>query len=148
MKTFFWTIAMAMMASFAYSNDTKVIEITGNDMMQFNIKSFEVKAGEKVKVVLKHVGKLEVKLMGHNIVILNKDVDINKFGMGIMSNGATPDNGYIPVKAKDQIFKHTDMIGGGQETSIEFTAPKAGEYPFLCTFPGHFAIMQGKMIVK
>ena len=39
-------------------------------------------------------------------------------------------------------------LGGGEETEITFTAPEPGEYPFLCTFPGHFGIMNGKFIVK
>ena len=43
---------------------------------------------------------------------------------------------------------HTKLLGGGESDEITFTAPAAGEYPFICTFPGHFAIMQGVMTVK
>ena len=49
---------------------------------------------------------------------------------------------------KDAIIVHTEMIGGGEETTIEFDAPEAGEYDFLCSFPAHYAIMRGKFVVQ
>jgi azurin len=39
------------------------------------------------------------------------------------------------------------MIGGGQSTSVTFPASllmKGGSYMYLCTFPGHNALMRGK----
>ena len=29
-----------------------------------------------------------------------------------------------------------------------FTAPDPGDYQFVCSFPGHFAMMRGIMVVK
>ena len=57
---------------------------------------------------------------------------------------------YIPEDeaSKAKILVATAMIGGGEETEVTFTAPEPGEYPFLCTFPGHFGIMNGKLIVE
>ena len=46
------------------------------------------------------------------------------------------------------MIAHTDLIGGGQVTSIEFDAPDAGTYEFLCSFPGHSGLMKGKFIVE
>jgi azurin len=39
-------------------------------------------------------------------------------------------------------------LGGGETDVIEFQAPPAGEYEFLCSFPGHYAMMRGKFVVK
>ena len=50
-----------------------------------------------------------------------------------------PDNGYIVA---------TDLIGGGEQTTITFTAPSSGEYDFICSFPGHYGLMQGRLIVQ
>jgi azurin len=60
------------------------------------------------------------------------------------------DNGYIPQdeESKAAIVAHTKMLGGGESDEITFTAPAPGDYPFICSFPGHFAIMQGVMTVK
>ncbi|MEL0455761.1 azurin [Flavobacteriaceae bacterium SZ-1-7] len=119
------------------------IVIIGNDAMQFNLKEIKVKAGQKVKLTLRHIGKLDVNVMGHNFVLLKQGTDLVAFG----NKAATQkENNYIP-KGSDEVLVHTNMIGGGQVTSIEFDAPEAGTYEFLCSFPGHYALMRGKFIV-
>lgn len=123
----------------------KTIEITGNDQMQYSLKEFEVTAGEKVTIVFKNVGQLPKVAMGHNVVVLKADVQVPAFCMKAMQAQATD---YIPASEKDSIIAHTKVMGPGESETIEFTAPAAGTYPYCCTFPGHFAVMQGKMIVK
>lgn len=123
------------------SND---ITITGNDAMQFNKKEIKVEAGKKVKVTLRHIGKMDKNVMGHNFVLLKKGVNAMTFG----NKAATArDNDYIPNGTKD-VIAHTKMLGGGETAVIEFDAPEAGTYEFLCSFPGHSAIMKGKFIVE
>lgn len=118
--------------------------ITGDDFMKFNKDSLVVKAGQKVRLTLRHIGKMEKNIMGHNVVILKKDVDAAEFA----ARAATErENDYIP-KDSDQVLAHTEMIGGGQTTTIEFIAPEVGVYDFLCSFPAHFQNMQGKFIVE
>ena len=46
---------------------TATVNLTGNDQMRFNVQKVTVKAGRKVKVNLKHVGKLPITAMGHNV---------------------------------------------------------------------------------
>jgi len=118
--------------------------ITGDDNMQFSTKELRVKAGQSVKLTLRHIGKMDVNIMGHNVVILKKGTDTAAFA----AKAATErDNGYIPADS-DEVIAHTNMIGGGQVATVEFTAPEAGEYDFICSFPAHFALMQGKLIVE
>lgn len=127
-------------------NDDNIanVVITGNDFMKFNIKEIKVKAGQKVKLTLKHIGKLDKNVMGHNVVILKKDVDLAKFAA---KAAAERDNGYIPKDSQD-IIAYTKLIGGGETIVIEFSAPEAGTYEFLCSFPGHYAMMRGTFIVE
>jgi len=40
------------------------------------------------------------------------------------------------------------MLGGGETTTIEFTAPGAGIYDYICSFPAHYGLMKGKLIVE
>ena len=42
----------------------------------------------------------------------------------------------------------TKVLGGGESDSVTFSIKEAGEYQYLCSFPGHFALMQGKITVK
>ena len=120
------------------------ILLTGNDQMRFNLKQIKVNAGDKVKLTLKHIGELDVNVMGHNFVLLEPGTNINDFASNAV---AAKDNDYIP-KNTDAVIVHTEMIGGGEQTSITFDAPKKGVYDFICSFPGHVALMQGKFIVE
>lgn len=120
------------------------IVITADDFMKFNKTEIRVKAGQKVKLTLRHLGTQDIKVMGHNIVILKEGVNMTDFAAKAASSRA---NDYIPVDSQD-VIAHTKMIGGKQTTSIEFTAPAIGIYDFICSFPAHFAMMKGKFIVE
>lgn len=128
------------------SADDSVIEVslTGNDQMKFNKNEIRVKAGQTVKLTLKHVGTMEKNVMGHNFVLLTQGTDINQFGQEAVQ---AADNDYIP-KNTDKVIAHTKMLGGGESATIEFEAPAAGTYDFICSFPGHYAVMRGKFIVE
>lgn len=123
------------------------VTIEANDQMQFNKKAFELKAGETVKLTLKHVGKLPKVAMGHNIVILKKGTNLAGWASKAMTAAATD---YIPADeaSKEAIVAHSKVLGGGETDSITFSIKDAGEYQYLCSFPGHFALMQGKITVK
>ncbi|NEN24241.1 azurin [Cryomorpha ignava] len=120
------------------------LTIEGNDEMKYNKDMLSVKAGQEVTLVLKHVGKMDKAAMGHNWTLLKKGVDMQEFAIEAI---AAKDSEYIPV-GTNKVITHTAMIGGGEETSITFTAPAKGKYQFLCTFPGHFAAMNGTFMVE
>ena len=126
------------------ANGTANILMTSNDVMKFNFKKMTVKAGQKVILTLKHTGKLDKRIMGHNVVILQKGVKLSAFAS---LAAAAKNNDYIPEGSTD-IIAHTKMIGGGESATVEFTAPEAGTYDFICSFPAHFAMMKGKFIVE
>ena len=120
------------------------IMITGNDQMQYNLKEIKVKAGQKVKLTLRHIGVLGKDVMGHNFVILKPGVVMADFAAKAATEKASD---YIPKDTQD-VIAHTKLIGGGETTTIEFDAPPAGTYDFMCSFPAHFAMMHGKFIVE
>ena len=135
----------------ADSKDEKVdqtVSISADDKMMYGTTSFEVKAGTKVKVILKNIGMIPKIAMGHNFVLLKKGETAFGFGPQVVVNGGTHENGFIPAKGKEKIIASSKMLGPGEEDSVVFTAPEPGEYEYLCTFPGHFALMRGKMTVK
>ncbi|NND62382.1 MAG: azurin [Flavobacteriaceae bacterium] len=121
------------------------IGISGNDLMKFDTAEIKVKEGQEVTINLRHVGKLDLKVMGHNFVILKQGIDIPTFALAAANAGEPAD--WIPDNGKDVIV-HTKMIGGGQSTSITFDAPPVGTYDFVCSFPGHSGMMKGKFIVE
>ena len=127
-------------------NEEGVVEVqlTGNDQMKFNLNEIKVKEGQKVRLVLTHVGELPENAMGHNFVLLKQGTDVENFAQ---QAAEAKDNDYIP-SGTDKVIAHTEMIGGGEQTSIEFEAPAPGTYDFICSFPGHYVQMQGKFIVE
>lgn len=131
--------------SAAEESDVAVLTITGNDQMQFDKHELRVKAGQKVRLTLKHVGEMELAVMGHNWALLKPGVDIATVGNAAVD---AADNDYIPKDMENDIIAHTKMLGGGESDTIEFEAPAAGTYDYMCTFPGHYALMKGKLIVE
>jgi len=113
--------------------------------MQFDKTELHAVAGKPITLTLKHVGQTPKEAMGHNVVILQEGTDEAAFATKAM---AAKDADYIPASEKASIIAHTKLIGGGEEDTIEFTIDKKGTYNFLCTFPGHFAMMKGVLIVE
>lgn len=147
MKTLITTLLVSLSTAVTAMAADVTIEMTGNDQMQYDKKAITVTEGDNLTIKLKHVGKLPKAAMGHNVVILKPGTAMPAFAMKCAPAAA---NDYIPQDAESKalIVAHTKMIGGGEETSVTFTAPAAGEYPYLCTFPGHFGVMNGKLTVK
>ncbi|MEO6287932.1 MAG: azurin, partial [Dyadobacter sp.] len=123
----------------------KTIVIKGSDAMQFDLKEIKVKAGQKVKLTLTHSGKLAKAAMGHNWVLLKPGVDVAAFGS---KAAAARETEYIPKSEEANIIAHTKLVGGGESDTVEFTAPAKGTYTFICSFPGHYALMKGSFIVE
>lgn len=140
----FLTIITLALSTAAMAQDTVEITIEGNDQMKYNLNEIKVEAGQTVKLTLKHVGKLPKAAMGHNWVLLKPGTNIPEFGAASAKAAA---NDYIP-EGTDKVIVHTKMLGGGESTTIEFTAPDKGTYDFICSFPGHYAMMKGKFIVE
>lgn len=135
-------LAKENIAKTEVNQPVRTIVINSNDQMRFDKNEIRVKAGEKIKLTLNHTGKLAENVMGHNFVLLTKGTDVAKFATAAMNEKA---NEYIPSSG---VIAHTELIGGGESTTIEFTAPKKGTYDFICSFPGHYAMMKGKFIVE
>jgi azurin len=53
----------------------------------------------------------------------------------------------VPPKTAD-VIAASEIAGPGKTVTVEFATPPAGEYEFVCTFPGHFAMMKGAFIVE
>lgn len=126
----------------AIAND---IVIHSSDQMKFDTELLHVKAGEEVTVTLKNAGELPKESMGHNFVVLASGVDPVSFGQEAASSNAEAD--FIPKTALSSVIAHTKLLGPGEEDKITFTLEK-GVYTFICSFPGHFGTMQGKIVAE
>ena len=116
--------------------------------MQFDLKEFQATPGEKITITFKNIGSLPKIAMGHNLVLLKEGVSGLSFGQRVLASGGNASNP-LPSSLLNDVVTHTKLLGPGEAESISFTVPgKSGEYEYVCTFPGHFAMMRGKMVVK
>ena len=131
------------------NNDGSVLILTSRhtaNPLAYDTKEFSVKAGQKVKLTFNNTHPAVPQ--PHNIVIAKPGTKDTLLGQA-MQMAAAPDGmakGFIP-DSPDILFK-TKLLQPNTSETIEFTAPAAGDYPYLCTFPGHGAIMNGVMKVK
>ena len=124
------------------------IDLKADDAMKFDKTEVTVSAScATITINLAHTGKLPATAMGHNVVIAAAG-DVQALGTAGMTAGAAAN--YVPV-GDARVLAHTPVIGGGATTSATFpgTVLKAGgDYAFFCSFPGHWAIMKGKVVVQ
>ena len=123
------------------------ITITGNDRMEFDITEFAVPAGAEITLLFDNIGVMPKEAMGHNLAILDKDMDPNTFAAAAIRH---PRNEYIPPEYEDKVIATTKILGPGEQEVLIFTAPtEVGDYPYVCSFPGHTpAGMKGIMKVR
>lgn len=127
-----------------FSNAKKIVIKTITNEMKYDVTKFEVKAGEQVELILENPD-----FMQHNLII-TKPGKKEAVGAAADKMAADPDAAelfYIPQT--DDVLFATPLLNPNDTYSLKFTAPTTpGEYPFICTFPGHWRIMQGVMVVK
>lgn len=122
------------------------VRITANDQMRFSLSEITASPGEELRIVLQNVGRMPKQTMGHNWVLFSPmpEGDLNRLAMQAAQN--PPD--YLPSD-RTVILAKTKMLGPGESDTITFRAPaEPGSYPFSCTFPGHFTLMRGNLVVR
>ncbi|SHF90896.1 putative membrane-bound dehydrogenase domain-containing protein [Arenibacter palladensis] len=111
--------------------------------MKYDITEFVVETGKPVELVFENTD-----FMQHNLVI-TKVGEKEKVGMAadklaMDPNGA--EKNYVPEMP--EVLFATAIINPEEKVVLKFIAPEEpGDYPFICTFPGHWRIMQGVMKV-
>ncbi len=109
--------------------------------MAFEPKSLTVEAGQEV--TLHFTNNSSDPAMLHNFVLIPEGIGEEVATEGIKAGA---DNDYIPDDKR--IIAHTKIATNGEEIVITFTAPAAGNYHYICTYPGHYPAMVGRMVVN
>jgi azurin len=122
----------------------KVISIkTMTAQMKYDRSEFTVRPGELVKIVFENGDDLP-----HNIVFCQPGTDTAAMAMKQMENAeAALKRNWLPDDPR--IWAHSKMLNPHEKEEFTLTAPeKPGDYPFVCTFPGHALTMNGVMKVQ
>jgi azurin len=145
-------IVLALTSSFvpvrlAAQAKPRVVEIIGTDDMKYNVATIAAKPGEQITIRLTAKGTMPKVAMSHNVVVLALKTDAAAVVNAGMTARATD---YIAPADKGKVLAATKLAGNGETVEVTFKAPTApGAYPYVCTFPGHFAAgMKGTLTVK
>lgn len=113
--------------------------------MTYDVTTFTVKSGQQVKITFTNDSVVPLQ---HNLCICkpgSKDA-MMAAALKIMTDPNGLAKGFIPETP--DILWHTKLVNPKESQTLEFTAPAPGDYPYLCTFPGHTALMNGVMKVE
>lgn len=131
----------------AFDKQPGVARITINcvrERMLFDKTEFSVKAEQPVSLVFNNPDATP-----HNLAICEPG-SVEEIGLAGNEMAKDPDGikkDFIPVT--DKILHHTKLLNPNTTETLRFTAPtKPGDYPYVCTFPGHWVIMRGVMRVR
>lgn len=147
-----WILGVLLAATLSLSSEAEAescaVTVEVGDSLYFSLKEITVDSGcESFSLTLKHVGKMPASSMGHNWV-LTKTEDFD----GAVADGQKSGIHNNFIKPGDErVLAATKVIGGGEETTITFDPSilvPGGDYTFFCSFPAHFVLMRGKLIVR
>jgi putative heme-binding domain-containing protein len=118
------------------------------ERMLYTVTRFTAQAGQPVKLVLTNPDATD-----HNLVIVQPGAQ-EEMGMAANEMARDPRNAssdFLPSDKKHLILQATPLIGPTRKSKIHvlrFQAPtEPGIYPYICTFPGHWVVMTGEMLV-
>jgi len=128
----------------AFKADRKLVLNTVSQKMAYDKTVLHAMAGEQVEIVLNNVDQ-----MPHNLVLIEKG-SLEAFGKIVDKFLVSPDAAELEYIPKSRyVLGATEMLDPGEKGIIRLKMPdEAGDYPFICTFPGHWRIMQGVLKVS
>ncbi|MBX3240309.1 MAG: ThuA domain-containing protein [Chitinophagaceae bacterium] len=112
--------------------------------MKFAQEQLRAKAGSVVEIILDNVD-----FMQHNFLLLSPG-STEKVGVAADKMAESPDGlklEYIPQMP--EVLYATPLVNPDAKFSLKFRAPDVpGRYPYICSYPGHWRIMKGILIVE
>ncbi|HEV3417919.1 MAG TPA: DUF6797 domain-containing protein [Pirellulales bacterium] len=120
------------------------LDLSAGNNLTFSTRTLRAKAGENVKLTFHNPD-----VVPHNWVLVKKGALAS---IGDLTNKLVADpeavfRQYVPKS--DDVICYTDIVPSGQQSTISFRAPQEkGRYPYLCTFPGHWMVMNGELVVE
>ena len=109
-------------------------------LMQYDKVHLVVQAGQPIQITLENPDA-----MSHNLVIVQPGALAE---VGIVASQMLEDSenwkGRAYVPNSDKVLFASHLVKSKQTDTMTFVAPETmGEYPYVCTFPGHWVLMNG-----
>ncbi len=116
---------------------------TKGDELYYDKATLTVKAGQSIELTFTN-GASSTSGLTHNVTFVKPGTEEQVANAGIQ---AGPDKGWTPTDSP-MVVATTKLVNPGESQTITFQAPDTpGDYPYICTFPGHWVTMKGVLKV-
>jgi uncharacterized protein len=114
------------------------------NVMKFEKEKINVRAGSVVEIVFDNID-----FMQHNLLILQQG-SLDKVGAAADKLAMDPEGATMNYVPKiPEVLYATPLVNPDSKYTLKFRVPeKKGDYPYICSFPGHWRIMKGVMEVR
>lgn len=141
-RAFVAASALAPLVAVADAPPTVELYIQSDgDFLAFKPEELTCSAGAHVALTFHHAGQ---RIQQQHDWVLLQPGTADAFMEDVLAAGEK--NDWMPPN-DTRVIAATPQIGPGESVMIEFTAPAPGDYPFVCTFEGHGAVMRGVLHV-
>jgi len=120
------------------------IEVTAISGLQYEQKEMRAKPGEAISIAFRNLDSIP-----HNWVLVDRDAmqEVGNAANMMLADPNAAKKHHVPESAK--VLHYTPMLNHNRRYTLNMNAPeKPGRYPYLCTYPGHWAVMNGVLIVE
>jgi len=126
------------------AKQTVVIELgSKGDEIAFDKTALSAPAGSRITIKFKNNANPNSGML-HNVVVVKPGTQD-----GVAAEGIAAGEALNYVKKDDaRVLAMTKVIKGGESVEVSFDAPAPGDYPVICTFPGHYVLMKAVLTVK
>lgn len=145
-----FSLATLLTRAEAQQTALTVIELASHPKipLAYDKTELQIKAGARVSLKLSNTDLITAQ--PHNFVLVKpgKLEAVSALATAMITDPKALEKNYIPEQRND-ILAFTPLVPPGESVTIEFIAPEEpGDYPFLCTFPGHALQMRGVLHVN
>ena len=123
--------------------DARTLRIEAGKNLTFSTSTLTARAGESIALTFANPDSVP-----HNWALIAPGTlsTVGDLANKLISEPDAAARQYIPKSA--DVLAYTDIVPPGGKFTVSFRAPgRPGRYPFLCTFPGHWMVMNGVLIV-
>jgi azurin len=113
------------------------------DVMKYDKTELTLRAGQRARLVFRNTDHMQ-----HNVLILRPGTTdaVGTLADQMLTDPQAIAKNFVPTSG-DVLFA-TPLVNPNETSELRFTAPtQPGRYPFVCTFPGHWRMMQGVLVV-
>ena len=121
----------------AQGADTTITIRASGSTLEFTPTRVSAKAGTRLRLRFVNEGTFP-----HNVVVSKSDDDLDALALAAYQAGQT---NYVPMAMKDKLVSWTTLASPGETVEVSFVVPAAGEYTYVCLFPGHSNSMLGTL---